>query len=103
MVYTVEIQDTGVHRFCARAVITNGEGYYIGEVTWTQGYSFLDEAKTKAGRIATAHRFAASDDVLAQLCKAESFIAGFEGDEMQEGIDDLLSGIRAAINKANGA
>ena len=105
MAYTVEIQDAGVHRFCARAVILNDEGHYIGEVTWMQGYSFLDEAKTKAERIATAYRFAASNDILEQLQKAEDFISGFEGDEMQEGIDDLLSGIRAAIAKAstNGA
>lgn len=31
------------------------------------------------------------------LMKAESFIAGFEGDELQEGIDELLQEIRDAI------
>lgn len=36
------------------------------------------------------------------LRRAESFISGFEGDELQEGIDDLLSEIRAAIKQAEG-
>ncbi|HCF4943731.1 TPA: hypothetical protein NIF76_002900 [Pseudomonas aeruginosa] len=31
------------------------------------------------------------------LLLAEQFIAGFEGDESQEGISDLLTSIRAAI------
>ena len=31
------------------------------------------------------------------LERCESFIAGFEGDELQEGVDDLLGDIRAAI------
>lgn len=39
-------------------------------------------------------------DMLAELRKAESFISGFEDDEMQEGIDEMLAGIRAAIAKA---
>lgn len=36
------------------------------------------------------------------LVKAEAFIAGFEGDELQEGIDELLKAVRAAIAKAGG-
>ncbi len=44
----------------------------------------------------------AASDMLAALKKAESFISGFEGDELQEGIADLLAGIRAAIAKAEG-
>lgn len=44
----------------------------------------------------------AAPDMLAQLHKAESFIAGFEDDDMQEGIADLLAGIRGAIAKAEG-
>lgn len=48
-------------------------------------------------------QFPATDaGMLAELRKAESFISGFEGDELQEGIGDLLSGIRAAIAKAEG-
>ena len=34
------------------------------------------------------------------LEKAEHFIAGFEGDELQEGVDELLSEIRAALARA---
>ena len=36
------------------------------------------------------------------LVKAEAFIAGFEGDELLGGIDDLLKAIRSAIAKAGG-
>lgn len=38
----------------------------------------------------------AAAKVIATLDKAESFIVGFEGDELQEGIDDLLREIRTA-------
>ena len=48
-------------------------------------------------RAANAH-----DDMLTALRSAESFISGFEGDEVQEGIDELLAGIRGAIAKAEG-
>ncbi len=41
-------------------------------------------------------------DLLAALINAESFISGFEGDELQEGIDEMLTAIRAAIAKAQG-
>lgn len=40
--------------------------------------------------------------MLAELRKAESFISGFEDDELQEGIAELLAGIRAAIARAEG-
>lgn len=36
---------------------------------------------------------------LQALVKAESFIAGFEGDELQEGIPELLAEIGAAIKQ----
>lgn len=39
----------------------------------------------------------AGPDPIAALVLAESFIAGFEGDELQEGIDDLLATVRGAI------
>lgn len=45
----------------------------------------------------------AAPDMLAALKKAESFISGFEDDDLQEGIADLLAGIRAAIAKADSA
>lgn len=40
---------------------------------------------------------AAAPTIMDELQKAESFISGFEGDDMQEGIDSLLASIRAAI------
>ena len=40
--------------------------------------------------------------VLDALTKAESFISGFEGDELQEGIDALLADLRSAISVVEG-
>ena len=42
----------------------------------------------------------AAPELLEALKRAENFIQGFEDDETQEGIDALLSNIRAAIAKA---
>jgi hypothetical protein len=44
-----------------------------------------------------AKRFAAAPTVLEALREAESFIAGFEGEELQEGIDRFLLRIRGAL------
>lgn len=41
----------------------------------------------------------AAPEVAAALTKAEAFIAGFEGDTMQEGIDELLRELRAVLRK----
>lgn len=45
---------------------------------------------------------ASDTSALAALQLAESFMAGFEGDEMQDGIDSKLATIRAAIAQAGG-
>lgn len=42
----------------------------------------------------------AASDLLAALRRAESFIAGFEGDPSQVGLDGLLVEVRSAIAKA---
>lgn len=42
----------------------------------------------------------AAPDLLAALDRAEAFIAGFEDDETQEGVAEMLAAIRAAIAKA---
>ena len=42
------------------------------------------------------------DELLAALEVAEMFISGFEDDETQENIADLLDGVRKAIAKAKG-
>lgn len=43
----------------------------------------------------------ASDSVDAMM-RAEEFIRGFEDDDIQEGIPEILAGLRAAISKATG-
>jgi hypothetical protein len=44
----------------------------------------------------------AAPDLLAALERAEAFIAGFEDDETQEGVAEMLAAIRAALAKAKG-
>lgn len=51
---------------------------------------------------ANARLIAASPDQNSALIKAESFISGFEDDETQEGISELLAEIRSAIATARG-
>lgn len=56
---------------------------------------------TESGAIVAALYGFAVADMGAALDSAESFISGFEGDDMQEGIDDMLSKVRAAQSIAN--
>src|SRR5690606_804850 len=51
---------------------------------------------------ANARLIAAAPELLAALTEAEVFMAGFEGDELQDGIDAKLQQARAAIAKALG-
>ncbi len=51
---------------------------------------------------ANARLIAAAPDLLTELEKAEDFMSGFEGDELQDDIDEKLVTIRAAIAKAKG-
>lgn len=44
----------------------------------------------------------ATPDMMAALRLAESFMAGFEDDEMQDGINQRLAAVRSAIAKAEG-
>ena len=44
----------------------------------------------------------AAPDLLAALERAEAFIAGFEDDDTQEGITEMLAAIRAALASAKG-
>ena len=44
----------------------------------------------------------AAPDFLAALDRAEAFIAGFEDDDTQEGVTEMLAAIRAALAKAKG-
>lgn len=65
-----------------------------------------DDLKSEDDRMVAAWNRRAPDPVREKLVdalrKAESFVSGFEGDELQERIDELLTGIRAAIAKAEG-
>jgi hypothetical protein len=70
---------------------------------WKDGYSeaigeAASKARTTLAKISAPREPAG--DVLEQLRKAEEFIRGFEGDELQEGIDELLAGIRSALSSA---
>lgn len=55
---------------------------------------------TKAARKRRARLNAAAQELLEALRIAEAFMAGFEGDKQQVGIDEMLSMVRAAIAKA---
>lgn len=44
----------------------------------------------------------AAPEMLAALERAEAFIAGFEDDETQEGVTEMLAAIRAALANAKG-
>ena len=50
--------------------------------------------------LANVRLIAAAPKLLGALTSAGSFISGFEGDDLQEGIDELLAVIRAAIAEA---
>lgn len=63
------------------AMERTNDGWHTEEMTWQE--PAYDHA----------------NDTVDALVQAESFIAGFEDDEMQEGIADLLTGIRAAIKR----
>lgn len=51
---------------------------------------------------ANARLITAAPDLLAALDRAEAFIAGFEDDDTQDGIPEMLAAMRAAIAKAKG-
>lgn len=52
---------------------------------------------TRTIEAARQEEMAKRDKLTAALVRAEDFISGFEGDEMQEGIDQLLAEIRAEL------
>ena len=57
-------------------------------------------AKLIGERLAPAD---SANDTVDALVQAERFISGFEGDELQEGIADMLAGLRAAIKREQAA
>jgi hypothetical protein len=82
---------------CARIVhIEDEHGSIIAEDHPIDEY-FLCTGGTPARLLCEA-----AGEMLNALESAETFIAGFEGDECQEGMDELLGSIRAAVAKARG-
>jgi len=68
----------------------------------------IEDTSDDGGHLAYCHPenadlIAAAPAMLAALELAESFMAGFEGDELQDDMDDHLATIRAAIALAYGA
>lgn len=58
--------------------------------------------ETTPARQPRPHLIAAADEMLDALRIAEDFMSGFEGDELQDGIDVKLATIRSALAKATG-
>ncbi|GAA2887855.1 hypothetical protein GGQ99_004752 [Aminobacter niigataensis] len=44
-----------------------------------------------------------ANDTVDALMQAEAFVAGFEGDPTQDGVADILAGLRAAIEREQAA
>lgn len=79
-----------------RTVVRGAGRQKIAEITVPYGDDLRGHILTKANARLTA----AAPDLLAALDRAEAFIAGFEDDETQEGVAEMLAAIRAAIAKA---
>lgn len=63
----------------------------------------LDRQKAlEVARVRQEAMDAISYKLLASLKEAENFMAGFEDDDVQEGINDLLESIRKTIAEAEG-
>lgn len=80
------LQQIGEARVRLIPLTTYGE-----DAVWRPAKAAADALRDAAGVIETQ---------TAALRLAESFMAGFEGDEMQDGIDERLATIRAAIASA---
>lgn len=70
--------------------------------TIAEVYAMGTGSDDSAVQEANAKLIAAAPELLRMLIEAESFMSGFEGDEMQDGIDKKLADIRALIAKAEG-
>lgn len=69
------------------------------------GFGFYPESRSNSIDDVAAAVIGVKDDAsdsVDAMVRAEAFISGFEGDELQEGILEILSGLRAAISKATG-
>jgi hypothetical protein len=52
--------------------------------------------------LANARLITAAPEMLVALDRAEAFISGFEDDDTQEGVTEMLAAIRVALAKAKG-
>ena len=102
----------GQHDLAAAGVIDGNWGSAKASLYRDQVEAFLENPVTEAIRMPDANfnrlvalvesRQPAPDhvcDTVDALTQAESFISGFEDDPMQEGIADMLAGLRAAISR----
>ncbi len=83
---------------CANLEAWEGE-----EDSVREEHADLIQATREALESDDARLIAAAPEMLAALDRAEAFIAGFEDDDTQEGIPEMLAAIRAALRKAKGA
>lgn len=80
--------------------ITPGPWHYDGR-RWIRDAAGIGVLRVQIGANPDdARAAAAAPALLAALKLAESFMAGFEDDEAQEGINDRLATIRAALAAA---
>ncbi len=78
--------------------ISEASGSILADVWWhddTPNNKWDADAKARAAEI--VRRVNLHDELVEALQAAENFIVGFEDDDMQEGIPELLAQIRAAI------
>ncbi|MEQ5789051.1 hypothetical protein J3454_14235 [Erythrobacter sp. NFXS35] len=83
-------------------VVRTLENFGWNIVHYVGGDKFAIARVAKVTSEADARLIAASPCLLDALKLAENFMAGFEGDELQEDVDDRLTKIRAAIARAEG-
>lgn len=78
-------------------VITRGPWHFDGR-RWIRDAAGIGVLRVQINANPDDARCAAAAPALLEALKlAESFMAGFEGDERQDGIDERLATIRAAI------
>lgn len=83
----------GVPRHCCVAQVWRPDGMSLAMIEPTDDASEAD---------ANACLIAAAPEMLDALRMAERFMSGFEGDDLQDGIDEKIAATRAVIAKAEG-
>lgn len=75
----------------------------VGHMTVAEVALVIMNGKQRIATLSGMKTAAGIEDMIASalpvsvLSRAESFIAGFEGDDLQEGVDQLLADLRAAL------